>query len=181
MPQQNGWRFTDELFKRISFKKNTRIWTKISLKFVPMGPNVMRHNDVIIKWKHIRVTGPLWGHWRIPLTKAMSRSFDVFFDLCLNKQLSKQSAGDLRRHPAHYDVTVMASIASGNGSVPSRRHNAKPVDDNPDRWYHDDVIKWKHFRVTGPLWGEFTGHRWIPHKAKWRELFLWCVLWSAPE
>ena len=25
--------------------------------------------------------------------------------------------------------------------------------------YHDDVIKWKHFRVTGPLCGEFAGHR----------------------
>ena len=24
---------------------------------------------------------------------------------------------------------------------------------------HDDVIKWKHFRVTGPLCGEFTGLR----------------------
>ena len=23
--------------------------------------------------------------------------------------------------------------------------------------FHDDVIKWKHFRVTGPLCGEFTG------------------------
>ena len=28
--------------------------------------------------------------------------------------------------------------------------------------YHDDVIKWKQFRVTGLLCGEFTGHRWIP-------------------
>ena len=27
---------------------------------------------------------------------------------------------------------------------------------------HDDVIKWKLFSVTGPLCGEFTGHRWIP-------------------
>ena len=27
---------------------------------------------------------------------------------------------------------------------------------------HDDVIKWKHFRVTGHLCGEFTGPRWIP-------------------
>ena len=26
---------------------------------------------------------------------------------------------------------------------------------------HDDVIKCKHFRVTGPLFGEFTSHRWI--------------------
>ena len=30
------------------------------------------------------------------------------------------------------------------------------------RHRHDDVIKWKHFRVTGLLCGEFTGHRWIP-------------------
>ena len=28
--------------------------------------------------------------------------------------------------------------------------------------FHDDVIKCKHFRVTGPLCGEFTIHRWIP-------------------
>ena len=28
---------------------------------------------------------------------------------------------------------------------------------------HNDVIKWKHFRVTGHLCGEFTGHRWNPH------------------
>ena len=26
-----------------------------------------------------------------------------------------------------------------------------------ERIPHDDVIKWKHFRVTGPLCGEFTG------------------------
>ena len=33
---------------------------------------------------------------------------------------------------------------------------------NIDLHNHDDVIKWKHFRVTGPLCVEFTGHRWIP-------------------
>ena len=27
---------------------------------------------------------------------------------------------------------------------------------------HDDVIKWRHFSVTGHLCREFTGHRWIP-------------------
>ena len=27
---------------------------------------------------------------------------------------------------------------------------------------HDDVIKWKHFRVAGHLCEEFTGPRWIP-------------------
>ena len=37
---------------------------------------------------------------------------------------------------------------------------------------HDDVIKWKHFRVTGSLCGEFTGPRWIPlTKASDAEVF----------
>ena len=35
------------------------------------------------------------------------------------------------------------------------------------------------FRVTGPLWGEFTGHRWIP-LTKARDAGLWCFLLSAP-
>ena len=34
------------------------------------------------------------------------------------------------------------------------------------------------FRVTGPLCGEFTGPRWIPH-TKASDAELWCFLWSA--
>ena len=44
---------------------------------------------------------------------------------------------------------------------------------------YDDVIKWKHFRVTGPLCREFTGDRWIP-RTKASDAELWCFLWSAP-
>ena len=36
------------------------------------------------------------------------------------------------------------------------------------------------FRVTGPLCGEFTGHRWIP-STKASNAELWCFLWTAPE
>ena len=36
------------------------------------------------------------------------------------------------------------------------------------------------FRVTGPLWGESTGHRWIPLTMA-SDAELWCFLWSAPE
>ena len=35
-------------------------------------------------------------------------------------------------------------------------------------------------RVTGPLCGEFTCHRWIP-LTKASNAELWCFLWSAPE
>ena len=36
------------------------------------------------------------------------------------------------------------------------------------------------FRVTGPLCGESTGHRWIP-LVKASDAELWCFLWSVPE
>ena len=36
------------------------------------------------------------------------------------------------------------------------------------------------FRVTGPLWGESTGRRWIPLKRA-IDAELLCILWSAPE
>ena len=34
--------------------------------------------------------------------------------------------------------------------------------------------------ITGPLWGESTGHRWIP-LTKGSDAELWCFLWSVPE
>ena len=59
-----------------------------------------------------RVTGlcdgnsPVTGEF--PSQRPVSQSFDVFFDLCLNKRLvNNRDAGDLRRHLAHYDVTAM--------------------------------------------------------------------------
>ena len=49
---------------------------------------------------------PVTGEF--PSQKPVTRSFDVFFDLRLNKRLSKnRDAGDLRRHRVYYDVTVM--------------------------------------------------------------------------
>ena len=57
-----------------------------------------------------RVTGHLCGEFTglrwIPSTKASDEKH-IFFDLRLNKQLSKQSWGDLRHYCAHYDVSVM--------------------------------------------------------------------------
>ena len=60
----------------------------------------------------VRVTGPLcWefiGYRWIPLTKPMTRCYDVFFDLRLNKRLSKHRyVGNCRRSRTHYCATVM--------------------------------------------------------------------------
>ena len=45
---------------------------------------------------------------KFPAQRPVTRRFDVFFDLCLNKRwVNNREAGDLRRYRAHYDVTVM--------------------------------------------------------------------------
>ena len=48
--------------------------------------------------------------------------------------------------------------------------------------YYSILIKFNGniFRVTGPLCGEFIGHRWSP-LTKASDAELWCFLWSAPE
>ena len=60
-------------------------------------PTVAAEHDAVIKWKLFRVTGPLCGeftgHRLILAQRPVTRNFDVFYDLCLNKRLSKQSWG----------------------------------------------------------------------------------------
>ena len=53
-----------------------------------------------------------------PAQKPVTRSFDVFFDLRLNKRLSNNSeTGDLRRHRVHYDVIAMHTQILAQGNV----------------------------------------------------------------
>ena len=41
-----------------------------------------------------------------PAKRPVTRSIDVFFDLCLNNsRVNNREAGNLRHHRAHYDVT----------------------------------------------------------------------------
>ena len=59
-----------------------------------------------------RVTGPLCGEFtgpgEFPAQRPVTRSFDVFFDLRLNKDwVNNRETGDLRRHRGHCDVNVM--------------------------------------------------------------------------
>ena len=65
------------------------------------GGGVMAHDDVII-WKHFPALALLWLAFcagnspvtgEFPAQRPVMRSFHVFFDLLLNKRLSKQSWG----------------------------------------------------------------------------------------
>ena len=48
-----------------------------------------------------------------PTQRPVTRSFDIFFDMRLNKRSSKQSWGWwLRRYRTHYDIIVMFTVKS---------------------------------------------------------------------
>ena len=67
-------------------------------RWVDAYPNILnrRWNDMMTSSNGniFRVTGPLYGEFtgpgEFPAQRPVTRIFDVFFDLCLNKQLSKQ-------------------------------------------------------------------------------------------
>ena len=74
----------------------------------------MIHDDVI-KWNIFRVIGPLWEQstGRFHSLRPVTRSFDVFFDLRLNKRCKQTiETPMMRRHRAQYDATVMCLLTT---------------------------------------------------------------------
>ena len=78
---------------------------------VDWGNQEYTFRDDVIKRKHFPRYWPfVRGIHRYP-QKPETRSFDVFFDLRLkNGWVNNRNAGDLRRHCAHFDVTVMYEV-----------------------------------------------------------------------
>ena len=81
---------------------------------VSRGNQWNMHHDDVIKWKHFprywlfvrgihrsSVNSPHKGQWRGALMSSLTCAW-------INGWVSNREAGDLRRHRAHYDVTVMA-------------------------------------------------------------------------
>ena len=101
---------------------------EVSIKFYVV--TTKENHDDVIKWKHFPrywpfvrvihrspVNYPHKGQWRGAL---------MFSLICawINGWLNNREAGDLRRHRAHYDVTVMISSISiwlGNGLSPNNQ------------------------------------------------------------
>ena len=112
---------------------------------------ICMHDDVI-KWKHFmmtssngnifRVTGPLCGEFtgpgEFPTQRPVTRSFDVLFDLRLNKRLSKQPWGWWFETPSwslwrQRNVSACWPFVPGINRSPvttaeSRTHNNRSMD-----------------------------------------------------
>ena len=88
------------------------------------------HNDVI-KWKHFPRYWPICeGNPPVsggfPSQRPVTRSFDVFFDLCLNKTLSRQSRRRWFETPSHslwrhYNGVTYRGLIAGTGRVTPER------------------------------------------------------------
>ena len=117
-----------------------------------------------------RVTGPLCGeftgHGEFPAQRPVTRSFDVFFDLRLNKQLSKQcEAGDLRRYRGHYDVIVMMTQFTDTSTSPWLYINKYTTDMKLPIWFI-----WCKFMQIGTDLYTICSHLSFP---VWRNLFFY--------
>ena len=77
---------------------------------------------------------PVTGEF--PAQRPLTRSFDVFYDLCLNKRLSKQSWGWWRHHRAHYDVIVMGLERRDDLST----HQTRVTKPSPQWWQYRPPI-----------------------------------------
>ena len=102
-----------------------------------------------------RVTGPLCGEFpghRSPTQRLVTRSFDDFYNLRLNKRLSKQPWG------WWFEMLSCSLWRHCNGYWPF-----------PKPMTRDDIITWKHFP-------HYWHIRWS-FPRKWR-VSPWCFRWS---
>ena len=112
------WRLT------ISYPLAMEIPVKIA-KISDSRTHLPFHDD-IIKWKHFPRYWPfVWGiQWSPVISphKGQWRWALMFSVICTytNNSVNKRDASDLRRHHAHYDITVMQKLEIGT-------HQGKPL------------------------------------------------------
>ena len=90
----------EEVFKRAGF---VILYTQV---IDWLNPEKLVYHDDVIQWRHFPRYWPFdRGIHRVtcefPAQRPVTRSFDIFFDLRLNKQLSKQSWGWWFETPSH--------------------------------------------------------------------------------
>ena len=122
------------------------IWT-----IPPLGCHNKNCLDDVIKRKHFRVTGPLWGNQPVtgglPSHRPVTGRCDIFYDLRLYKRSNKQSGCRWFETPSHSS------------------HSAVPTKTPGFHCMHDSL---KYLLPTG--WSHFTD-RWFP------SLFIRNVKW----
>ena len=111
----NNFHYSYETYDYVFIENNKFV------KLVFMIPTIIATYPNKSWWRHQMETfsallaicagnSPVTGEF--PAQRPVTRSFDVFFDLRLNKRLNNHKVSDLRRYHAHYNVTVMTVLHS---------------------------------------------------------------------
>ena len=147
---------------------------------------ILTHDDVS-KWKHHpRYLAFVWGIHRSPMNsphKGQWRGVLVFSLICawINGWVNNRDAGDLKRHGAHYDVTVMPSYTADPS--PLAQHPCIHNVTKTHLWSLLSVLNNAFTRIPGPRLNiKRSFHAWDSHykdKAIWRSgqlIFIMVVL-----
>ena len=112
-----------------------------------------------------------------PAQKSVTQSFDFFLNCAwINGWANNREAGDLRRHRAHYDVTIkylicwpiFSLLSSPRGYISFILTILHP---------HDDVIKWNHYPRYWPfVRGIHRSPVNSPHKDQWRGALMFSLI-----
>ena len=122
---------------------------------------------------------PVTGEF--PAERTVTRTFDVFFELRLTKRLSKNSreSGDLKRHRAHFDVTVMGWKPQVFFAAGSSDHTHYAGCMHPLFIHYFDLIGFRYFikwptsiRTHTNIHESFNSVYWGPSL-----LFVWKINW----
>ena len=138
-----------------------------------------------------------------PAQKPVTRSYDVFFDLRLNKRLSKQSWGwwfetlprPLWRHSNGSCIDITHLCGWNQLTIPWSLTRLICISEGKPRIVqeigstfseiflsyivstHDDVIKWKHFPCYWPfVRGIHRSPVNSPHKGQWRGALMFSLI-----
>ena len=131
--------------------------------FRPFLPCVLKIN---IPWSKSNL---FWG-WPEYTNMPNLRPFSVVFS---------RKCPEIANLPDSHSRNV-AKMRKINRRWPKSKISSQDVQDTSVCWIMTTSSNGNILRVTGPLCGGFTGHRWIP-LTKASDAELWCFLWSAPE
>ena len=110
-PEQNGRHFSNDIFNPNSLKVN--VCVSIQYLWTYDKPLLETMHDDVVNWKHFPRYWPFVRRIHRPPVnsphKGQSRGALMFTLICawMNDWVYTRQAGDLRRHRAHHDVTVM--------------------------------------------------------------------------
>ena len=175
-PRQDDRHFSDDVFECSFLNENVSISINISPKFVPES----QVNDIPAL---VQIMA-----WRRPGDKPLSEP--MMFRLPTHLYITRpQCVKDVFALGLLYMDIFQMDIRKTN------RSTSIIVGWSTGLYTEIEISFWRHFsywlRCTqppanikalchGPLWGEFTGERWIP-RTKASDAELWYFLWSSSE